>query len=437
MLACSCVILVFLDETALSVLGQIKIGYLPHDDARVQRRKTMSVLVVCIVMFATFLFSLDPTRPPFFRLLDYAAMSAELASIYMLHRYKSTEALFWVAALAIIAVQYLFLLMNGNIEGDIMAFFVVPVAAVVVFGPERSWSWFWFCIIPLALAPFLDGYLPAWETALAVTPDNPSGSIFYNPHKRNLEPAEGLAMTVGAICLYFLVFSVYKQLLSAQDIIASQKKEIEREHARSETLLANILPMAVANRLKAAPDQTISDDLGAVTILFADIVGFTALSATLTAPALVRVLNTVFSRFDALVDEAGLEKIKTIGDSYMVACGASEPRADHAEAGVRLGLAMQREMGALSAKIGTDLRIRIGLASGPATAGVIGARKPFYDIWGDTVNMASRMESTGEAGRVQIAETTKNLLPKDTPLEARGSIGVKGKGNVNTYFLQL
>jgi len=280
-----------------------------NDDARVRRRKNMSVLVICLVAFSTFLFSLDPIRSTLFRILDYTAIFFELLSIYMLQRFKSTEALFWTFAPVLLLVQYFFLTMNGNTEGDILAFLLVPVAAVVVFGPERSWKWFWVCMIPLAAAPFLESFLPHWTSAFAITETNPDGSLFYNPHKRSFAVGEGLAMTVGAGCLYLLVFSVYKQLQGASDVITAQKEALEREHQLSQRLLSYMLPGSVARRLKDKPDETISDDLAAVTILFADLVGFTALSSNRSASELVALLNTIFSRFDRLVDAEGLEKI--------------------------------------------------------------------------------------------------------------------------------
>lgn len=419
----------------MRLIERIRVGHKPTDDARVQRLKNMSVMVISLVAFSTFLFSLDPMRPPLFRLLDYTAISAELLSLYMLHRFKSTKALFWTFAPVLIVVQYLFLSMNGNSEGDILAFLLVPVAAVIVFGPERSWKWFWACIIPLGTAPFLEGSLPHWTSVLAVTADNPDGSLFFSPLKRSFVVGEGLALTAGTACLYILVYSLYKQLLGASRVIAAQKEEIEREHQRAEKLLSNMLPVSVAKQLKAHPDKTISDDLAAVSILFADIVGFTALSSQHSAPELVTLLNTIFSRFDTVVDVENLEKIKTIGDAYMVAGGAPSQRADHAVAVARLGLAMQAEIALIAAETGKDLSLRIGIASGPATAGVIGTRKPFYDIWGDTVNMASRMESTGVAGRTQIAQSTMALLEGAFVLKDRGTISVKGKEKCKTWFL--
>jgi len=420
----------------LKSIAYIPAGYTLGDDARTRRRKTMAVLVVGMIVFSTFLFSLDSTRPFLFRILDYIAISAEMLSIYMLHRHKSTEALFWTIAPVLIIVQYFFLLMNGNSEGDILAFMLIPVAAVVVFGPERSWNWFWICIILLFAASFIDDVLPGWTSTLAITETNLEGSLFHHPLKRRFEVGEGLAMTVGAICLYLLTFSVHKQLESASNVISAQKLELEREHEKSERLLANILPASAARRLKQDPTATISDDLNAVTILFADIAGFTELAEKKSAIELVRLLNTIFTRFDQLSDKYGLEKIKTIGDAYMAAGGAPEPRHDHAEAIALMALDMLEVMIDLRTQEGQVLNIRIGIASGPAVAGVIGTRKPFYDIWGDTVNLASRMESTGVPGCIQLTESTAALLSDQFIIRERFDVDVKGKGYMKTFILE-
>ena len=209
---------------------------------------------------------------------------------------------------------------------------------------------------------------------------------------------------------------------------------LEAEYAKSEALLHNIMPPAVAARLKDNPD-VIAESHKPVTILFADIVGFTDMAGRSSAEDLVRLLNNIFSRFDALVEAAGLEKIKTIGDAYMVVAGLPAGRDDHAEAIARLALAMMDETAAAARETGEKLQIRVGIHSGDVVAGVIGQRKFAYDIWGDTVNVAARMESTGVAGRIQISPETADLLRGQFELERRGEVEVKGKGLMETWFL--
>ncbi len=205
-------------------------------------------------------------------------------------------------------------------------------------------------------------------------------------------------------------------------------------HHRSETLLLNVLPAAIASRLKATPG-TIADHFDAVTILFADLVGFTQMSARIPPQALVDLLNEIFSDFDALADRHGLEKIKTIGDAYMVVGGLPALRPDHADAVAAMALDMLEVVQRHATRTGMDLAIRIGIHSGPAVAGVIGRRKFIYDLWGDAVNTASRMESHGMPGQVQVSDATRVLLSSAFVLTPRGTIEVKGKGPMETWLL--
>ena len=205
---------------------------------------------------------------------------------------------------------------------------------------------------------------------------------------------------------------------------------LEYERERTETLLANLLPPPIALRLKEGP-RVIADRLSEVTVLFADLKGFTQLSTRLTPDQLVGRLDRVFSAFDELARAHGLEKIKTIGDAYMAVAGAPAPRADHAAAAVAMSQAMLVRL----REIEPALELRVGLASGPAVAGVIGRSKYSYDLWGETVNLASRMESHGVAGRVQIASRTRELLGASVAVEGRGVIDMKGLGPVETFLV--
>jgi len=209
---------------------------------------------------------------------------------------------------------------------------------------------------------------------------------------------------------------------------------LKGERDRSEQLLLNVLPSRIADRLKDAP-KTIVDHFSEVTILFADIVGFTELAMRLPPADLVEQLNGIFSDFDELVDRHGLEKIKTIGDAYLVAGGVPIPRPDHAIAVAEMALDFCEALRRFNARRGTSLAIRIGINTGPVVAGVIGTRKFVFDLWGDAVNTASRMESHGEPGRIQVTEATFQLLRERYEFAERGPIPVKGKGPMRTYFL--
>jgi class 3 adenylate cyclase len=202
----------------------------------------------------------------------------------------------------------------------------------------------------------------------------------------------------------------------------------------SEELLLNVLPPPIAQRLKAE-SRSIADGFPQVSVLFADIVGFTRMSERLSPEELVERLNLMFSSFDDLVDKLKLEKIKTIGDAYMVAGGLHSHEYDHAQTIAEMALGMKRRTTDFGRQFGEELSIRIGIHTGPVVAGVIGKRKFIYDVWGDTVNTASRMESHGEPGQIQVSEAMYLLLKDMYQLTPRGSIDVKGKGAMRTWFL--
>jgi class 3 adenylate cyclase len=210
--------------------------------------------------------------------------------------------------------------------------------------------------------------------------------------------------------------------------------EIRREKARYEDLLLSILPRSIVDRINNG-EQMIADHAEAVTILFADIVGFTQMASRQSASDLVRFLNSIFSAFDALTERFGGEKIKTIGDAYMVAFGLPDPRPDHAEAAALLARAMLEEIRPFRTNTDAPVNLRIGLHTGAAIAGVIGQRKFSFDVWGNTVNIASRMESHGEPGKVHVSESVAKALDGKFALHERGQIEVKGAGAMRTFFL--
>ncbi len=234
--------------------------------------------------------------------------------------------------------------------------------------------------------------------------------------------------------------SIDKKQLRDQEVqrmrlLKQQHEALAQEQEKTEQLLLNILPRKIAQRLKAG-EEHIADACPNVSVLFADMVGFTKMSRTMSASQLVEVLGDLFSRFDLITEKHGLEKIKTIGDCYMLAGGVPEPREDHAVATVEAALEMCEALKEMHERTGGALQMRIGVHSGPIVAGVIGIRKFTYDLWGDTVNVASRMESTGEPGRVHISPATAELLQGHFALTHRGQIEVKSLGLVETYFVE-
>jgi class 3 adenylate cyclase len=228
--------------------------------------------------------------------------------------------------------------------------------------------------------------------------------------------------------LHLATKRLYDQLLTEQQL--------------SDQLLLNVLPQSIAQRLKVRYQNTahpfpevIADSFPAVTVLFADIVDFTKYSEGVSAEALVNMLNDIFTRFDRIADQRGLEKIKTIGDAYMAAAGLPVPVADHAVRAADMAIDLIAAMDRYNAERACNLNIRIGISTGAAVAGVIGRHRFRYDLWGDVVNTASRMESHGVTGRIQIADSTRQALGDAFVLERRGPIEIKGKGAMSTWFL--
>lgn len=318
---------------------------------------------------------------------------------------------------------------------------------------------------PVTRAHFLDNYelnhaegirfagrvwsagVPQWITALKEDPDFGRASAIVSAKLRS---AFAFPIYNGNEMFGVMTFYRYKQqppdehLLQMLTATGNQlgqfmkRKEAEialhQQQAQTERLLRNILPNPIVERLKASAD-TIADTFEEVTVLFADIVGFTKLATQLSAIELVEQLNVVFSAFDELSDRHGLEKIKTIGDAYMVVGGLPQPNVDHAIAIAEMALDMQERMAHLNLARKASVGIRIGINTGPVVAGVIGMKKFSYDLWGDTVNIASRMESHGEPGRIQVSASTYERLCDRYHLTPRGQIPVKGRGEMLTYWL--
>jgi guanylate cyclase len=397
---------------APGLLGQLamfagRIGAEPSDQPEVRDRKRLLVSVALLVLPASVVWGAiywivgEQTAA----LLPWVYTSVSVASLIAFHRTRDQEMLGRVQLGLILIVPFALGVALGGLgpSGAVVLWsLLAPLGAVAFRGPEGSWRWFAaFAALLLATTPLAE---------------------LVRPEGANL--AEGLMLTflgmnVGAVSLVAFV------LLRS---FAQQREEAQR---RADGLLLNILPREVAELLKTSP-RLIADQFEEASILFADVVDFTPLAARLSPPGLVDLLNDLFSEFDHLVEAAGLEKIKTIGDCYMVAAGVPHPRPDHAQAIARLALDMQR---VAAARSDPGIRLRIGINSGPVVAGVIGRRKFIYDLWGDAVNTASRMESQGSPGRIQIAEDTWQRLGDEFTLEARGEVDVKGKGRVRTWYL--
>lgn len=239
-------------------------------------------------------------------------------------------------------------------------------------------------------------------------------------------------LRLGNLIFPTLIVALLLEVIS-REVRRSEAQLIE-ERGRSERLLYAVLPRRIVEQLHLGR-RAIAERHPEVTVLFADLVGFTPWAAQRPPEEVIELLEQVFSRLDHLVESFGAEKIKTIGDAYMAVAGAPEPREDHAQVMARLALAMLPEVRRVREETGIPVDVRVGLHSGPAVAGVIGSVRFTYDIWGDTVNTASRMESHGEPGRIQVSEETRMRLQRDFVLEPRGTIEVKGKGPLPAYWL--
>lgn len=237
------------------------------------------------------------------------------------------------------------------------------------------------------------------------------------------------SVSMSTCIIFAIVFYAARETEKAEAVA-------ELEYERSESLLHNILPGAIAERLKSGTETVIAERHDEASVLFADMAGFTSLAGATSPADLVRFLNEVFTEFDHLVQQHGLEKIKTTGDNYMVVSGVPVARQDHAAALLRLAVEMLDKAAQLHDPNGCKVSIRIGIASGPVVAGVVGMKKFFYDVWGDTVNVASRMESTGVPGRIQVAPETHRQLQNAFDFEERDPIDVKGKGEMTTWLLK-
>ncbi|HXI81842.1 MAG TPA: adenylate/guanylate cyclase domain-containing protein [Verrucomicrobiae bacterium] len=289
---------------------------------------------------------------------------------------------------------------------------LAPLGALIFDGARAGVRWF-VAFVGVFLASGLVGelagggrsILPAWFESTMVA----------------------LNVTVGGAVVFLLLVLFVRQ---REEALA----DLRIEQDRAESLLLNILPRSIADKLKA-DTATIADQFAAASILFADVVDFTPLSDRLQPAEVVGILDHLFTHFDLLAERYEVEKIKTIGDCYMVAAGVPTPRPDHARVMALIALDMRDAMHAEDGVGHLGLEIRIGINSGPVVAGVIGRKRFLYDLWGDAVNMASRMESQGTGGQIQVTQATYELLKDEFELEPRGTVPIKGKGDVETWYL--
>ena len=402
-----------LHQRALAWLG--KIGADPDDDEDMRLRKALLVgIAILILPIAGTWAVLYLAFGAWTGLVAVAYAAVSITSIVVFARTRDFDALLNVQLAAILVSPTLSMAPIGGwlpTGGVGIWGIMAPLGALVFRGVGSGTRWFvaWLVVfLGSGIAAAVLGTvspMPAWFSAVMLA----------------------LNVAVGGTIVYTLLALFAKQ---RQDALAA----LRVEQQRSEDLLLNILPGSIAQRLKASTAR-IADQIPAASVLFADVVDFTPRSEGLSAAEVVGLLDRLFSHFDDLAQRYGLEKIKTIGDAYMVASGVPDPRPDHARVLALLALDMVDATKAEGEVGDLDLELRIGINSGPVVAGVIGRKRFLYDLWGDAVNTASRMESGGTPDRIQITRATYDLIKHEFECEPRGTVTVKGKGEMETWYL--
>jgi adenylate cyclase len=397
--------------TAVLLDRALSIGADPRDtaDKRFRRRLLVGVALVILpvaVVWGCLYWAIGEREVA---LTPWAYATGSAISLVVFARTRDFAFLRTAQQLLILVAPALGTVMLGGIDESssvILWALFAPLGAVAFDRPGRAWPWFAAFVATVVLVLALSEVV------------RPNGADLPEAFVRTFDVLN--IVVVSAVAMMLLV---------------TFARGRDTAQARVETLLLNVLPADIAQRLQSDPNA-IADHFDDASILFADVVDFTPLSDRLDAREVVALLDRLFTSFDGLVDRHGVEKIKTIGDCYMAAAGVPRERPDHAHALARLALDM-RECAKNCLPEGTehDLRLRIGISSGPVVAGVIGRRRFLYDLWGDTVNMASRMESHGTPDAIQITRTTWELLRDDFVTEPIGLVDVKGKGAVETWRL--
>jgi len=391
------------------------VGADPRDDEQTRQGKVLLVLTsvlilpIAVVWGSLYLIFGSPVGyVPFL----YALIL--LGAIIAFARTRNFALLLYVSVVDILLAPALSMVPLGGFlpSGGVGLWGILaPVGALVFSGPRAGLRWF---------VAYLAVFIGSGVAGQIVGPVSTLPEWFNSTML-------GLNVAVGGSIVFILIATFLGQRDRAMDALA-------REQERSERLLLNVLPREIAPRLKAG-ESPIADAYEHATVLYADIVGSTMLAERLDAKQLVALLNGIFSRFDLLAEKHGVEKIRTIGDNYMCVAGVPRRRADHAQAMARMALDICAYLDELRAAGEDRIDLRIGMNSGPCVGGVIGLRKFVFDIWGDSVNTASRMESHSVPGRVHLSDATYELIRDEFNCEPRGTIEVKGKGPMRTWFL--
>jgi len=351
----------------------------------------------------------------------------------------------------------LYILLAEPLAGAIpISYAIISLISIVYFGITRRYRLFRFSqlglilLLPFMLMIALGGFINS-SGVIMWSLLSPIGALLFDEPLRALRwlvAYLGLVLLSGfiqpsvpnlnplppAIITFFFVMNISAVSIIAITLLAYFVRQRNVYQEKSETLLYNILPREVAAILRDN-NRTIADHFNKASVLFADMVDFTPMSAEMSPSAMVELLNEIFTHFDGLVEKYDLEKIKTVGDCYMVAAGAPRPRADHAQIIVKLALDMLGYVESREFNASRPVNFRIGINTGPVLAGVIGRKKFIYDLWGDTVNIASRMETHGLGGNIQITRETYEAIKDEFVCEPRGTVDVKGKGEMDVWLV--
>lgn len=384
----------------------------PHVDARCVRLLNLLMAVTTLFVLGYAAFFLFVTPELWVVAVFGLACVPPILGLFVLHvfgRFQAARVLAPLITTVLVSFSSICIGINLNFHYFLLA---ILVGVFFTFPPQHSVSM--YVVMPVPLAAFL-----IVDLVFGQVP-----GIY--PVRADLQPALRAVASVGvATLLTGFIYYAYSVNRDSERLLAKEKM-------KSDQLLLNVLPESVAEQLKQNPSRIV-ERFESVTVLFADIAGFTPASERLTPDELIDILDSVFSQFDSIVARHGLEKIKTIGDAYMAAAGLPLRREDHCEASARAALEMLAAGADLESQ--TGMRMRIGMHTGPAIAGVIGRSRFIYDVWGDSVNTASRMESHGQPGRVHVTEAVKAKLNHLFDFEERLPMEVKGKGLMQTFFL--
>lgn len=297
-------------------------------------------------------------------------------------------------------------LLNGSAEDDFMIFVAVPCAALVVLGPLRSVPWCIMSLIAFSFAPLVEPLLPQIQSPFAASAQNPQGWIYQSPHKTPMGLVEGVSFAIVTFVIYFLLSSLYRQLTLARELV-------EAERDKSDHLMMSVFPRRVAETLKSTAQNRVVENHAQASVVFADLAGFTRFSQNASAQQVFDTLERIFAEFDQITAAHRGEKIKSLGDGYLLAVELDGADSDHAVRACQIAIAMVDRLHSHGAD--QRLGLRVGIHSGPVVAGVMGRVKPHYDIWGSTVNIAQRLQASAATNQIHISASTQLLLGDTQP----------------------